>query len=149
MKKKKWRGNRKRGSSLALAFSPRPPPPPRFPGVQFNSPLPSERRALLSERLQQASCSVLAFMSSRFATPPLVSPRNNVWQTSAEITYWWRVATQIWIVLLIGLSKFLARHDQSGALPRSDVINTEFLRSFLRNGETNGAVAKCRHGFSG
>ena len=27
---------------------------------------------------------------------------NDVWETSAEITYWWRVTTQIWVVLLIG-----------------------------------------------
>ena len=37
-----------------------------------------------------------------FTTPPLVSPRNDVWATSAEIPYWWRVTTQIWEVLLIG-----------------------------------------------
>ena len=37
-----------------------------------------------------------------FATPPLVSPRNDVWETNAEIPYWWRVTTQIWVVILIG-----------------------------------------------
>ena len=37
-----------------------------------------------------------------FATPPVVYPRNEVWETSAEIAYWWRVTTQIWVVLLIG-----------------------------------------------
>ena len=36
-----------------------------------------------------------------FATPPTVFPRNDVWETSAEIPYWWRVTTQIWVVLLI------------------------------------------------
>ena len=65
--KKKNGGGIEKGEVPSLSHSPRvlphPPPPPRFPGVQFNSPLPSERRALLSERLQQASCSVLAFMS--------------------------------------------------------------------------------------
>ena len=38
--------------------------------------------------------------------PPLVSPWNDVWDRSAEIPYWWRVTTQIWVVLLIGWSKF-------------------------------------------
>ena len=38
--------------SLALASSP--PPPPYFPGVQFDS-LPTDRRALVSERLEQAN----------------------------------------------------------------------------------------------
>ena len=41
--------------------------------------------------------------SQHFATPPLVSPRNDVWETNAEIPYWWRVTTQIWVVILIGL----------------------------------------------
>ena len=34
--------------------------------------------------------------SRHFATPPLVFPRNDVWETSAEIPYWWRDTTQIW-----------------------------------------------------
>ena len=34
-------------------LSPRPPPP-HFPGVQFDS-LPTDRRALVSERLEQAN----------------------------------------------------------------------------------------------
>ena len=34
----------------------------------------------------------------------VVSPPNDVWETSAEIPYWWRVTTQIWVVLLIGLA---------------------------------------------
>ena len=54
---------------------------------------------------------------------------------STEIPYWWRVTTQIWVVLLIGWSKFHKRHDQSETLPRSGqwhVISMEFLCSFLR-----------------
>ena len=45
--------------TAVLSLSPRlvslhtPPPPIRFPGVQFNS-LSTDRRALLSERLEQA-----------------------------------------------------------------------------------------------
>ena len=34
-----------------------------------------------------------------------VSSRNDVWETIAEIPYWWRVSTQIGIGLLIGWSK--------------------------------------------
>ena len=30
--------------------------------------------------------------------PPTVSPQNDVWETSIEIPYWWRVTTQIWVV---------------------------------------------------
>ena len=44
--------------------------------------------------------------SRHIATPPLVSPRNDDWGT-----YWWRITTQIWIVLLIAWRKFwTARH---------------------------------------
>ena len=28
--------------------------------------------------------------------------QNDIWETSAEIPFWWRVTTQIWVVLLIG-----------------------------------------------
>ena len=44
--------------------------------------------------------------SRHFATQITVSPRNDVWETSAEIPYWWRVTTHVWVVLLIGWSKF-------------------------------------------
>ena len=40
--------------------------------------------------------------SWHLATLPVVSPPNDVWETSAEISYWWHVTTQIWVVLLIG-----------------------------------------------
>ena len=43
--------------------------------------------------------------SQHLVTPPLVSLPNDVWEIRAEIPYWWRVTTQIWVravVLLIG-----------------------------------------------
>ena len=61
--------------------------------------------------------------------------RNDVWETSAGIPYWWRVIAQIWAVLLIGWSKFRSRYHQSEVRPRCgywQVISMEFLRSFLR-----------------
>ena len=52
-----------------------------------------------------------------FATPPMGSPWIDVWEMSAEIfPYWWRVTTQIWVVLLIGWSKFHKCQDQLEAL---------------------------------
>ena len=75
-------------------------------------------------------------------------PRD-IWETSAEIPYWWRLTTHIWVVLLIGWSKFHTQHDQSESVPRSwkwRAISIEFLRS----GRTSfrevavGGVAKCR-----
>ena len=55
--------------------------------------------------------------SRHFATTSLVSPSNDVWGTSSEIPYWWRVTTQISVVLLIGWGKCLSWHDQSEHLP--------------------------------
>ena len=57
--------------------------------------------------------------SRYFATSPLVSPRIDVWGTSAEISSLSRVTTQIRVVLLIGWVKFPPWHDQSEAFPRS------------------------------
>ena len=52
----------------------------------------------------------------KFATPPLVSPRNDVWETSIEIPYWWRGTTQISIVLLIDHAAWDICLNQSEAL---------------------------------
>ena len=73
--------------------------------------------------------------SRHLATLPLVSPPNNIWETSAEIPYWRQVTTQIWVVLLIGCVAWEIWFNQSEQLPRSgwwSVISMEFLRSFLR-----------------
>ena len=54
-----------------------------------------------------------------FATPTVVSPPNDVWEARAEIPYWWRVTTQIWVMLLIGRAACEICFNQSEALPRS------------------------------
>ena len=54
--------------------------------------------------------------SQHFATPPLVSLWNEFQGTSTEIQYWWHITIQIWVVLLIGWSKFPMQQDQSEAL---------------------------------
>ena len=64
---------------------------------------------------------LLAWEKSRhLVTLPLVFTPNDVWETSAEVPYWWRVTTLIWVVLLIGWIKFPTWHDQS---PRSTILN--------------------------
>ena len=77
---------------------------------------------------------LIAWENSRhFVTPQLVSPWNDVWETSAEIPYWWRITTQIWVVLL--RVAWESWFTQSEAPPRSGycrVISMEFLCSFLR-----------------
>ena len=44
--------------------------------------------------------------SRRFPTPPLVSPRIEIWGMTAEIPYRWRVTSQIWV--LVGWSNSFA-----------------------------------------
>ena len=41
-----------------------------------------------------------------FYDATLVSRWSEVWETTAEISYWWRMNTQIWVVLSISWSKF-------------------------------------------
>ena len=78
----------------------------------------------------------------------------DVWETSTEIPYGWRVTTQIWVMLLIGWIKFIMRHDQSEALPRSGkwfIISMEFLCLFLRRhlaGKPLVASSKAFHSYT-
>ena len=93
---------------------------------------------------------VLAWENSRhLATPLLVSPPNDVWETSAEIPYWWRITTQIWVVLLIGWIKF--SHAARPILSTTQLWVVTRLRYGISalvsqtsfGGETNGGFAKC------
>ena len=68
-------------------------------------------------------------------TLAVVSAQINFWVMGAEISYWWRITTQIWVVFLIGWSKYTLRHDQSEALPISEkwyVISMESSDVILR-----------------
>ena len=81
--------------------------------------------------------------SRHTATPSLVSLRSDILETRAEIPYWWRVTTEIWVVLLIVVPcvKFASTNQKH----YWRVISMEFLRSFLRrHGGISGSVAKCR-----
>ena len=75
----------------------------------------------------------------QFETPPVVSPRNNVWEMSAEIPYWWCVTTPIWLVVLIGWSRFPTRHDQSEQLRRS-FPDPSLLLSLTRTSSYNSEI---------
>ena len=79
---------------------------------------------------------IIAWENSRhLSTLPLVSSPNDFWETNAEIPYWWRVTTQIWVVLLIGGAAWKIWFNQ-----RISVLVSQ--TSF--GGETSGSVAKCR-----
>ena len=89
--------------------------------------------------------------SQHFATPPLVSLRNDVWETSAEIPYWWRVTSQTWVVRHI-CWKFvqpIRSTTQIWVVTRHQYgIYAVFYQTSFR-GKTSGGVAKCRLFFSG
>ena len=86
--------------------------------------------------------------SRHFATPPLASPRNDVWEASAEIPYWWRVTTQIWVVLLIGrvgnLLQPMRKHYPDLGSDTSSLWDFWTRFSDVISRETSGGVAKCR-----
>ena len=50
--------------------------------------------------------------------------------TSAEIPYWWRITTKIWVVLLIGRAAWEICFNQSKARPRSG-SDTSSLWNFI------------------
>ena len=73
---------------------------------------------------------VIAWETRRHLATPLSLP-NDAWETSAEIPHWWRVTTQLWVLLLIGRVPWEICFNQLEAEPRC-VIILEFPRSFLR-----------------
>ena len=89
--------------------------------------------------------------SRHFMTPPLVSPRNDVWETTAEIPwYWWRVTTKIWFVLLVE-ENFSPDTTNQKRYPdlgsdTSSVWNLcgRCLGKWSFRGETSRGVTKCR-----
>ena len=78
---------------------------------------------------------LLAWENSRhFTMAPLISSRNDVWATSAENPLWWRVTTQIWVILLIGPigRGIYLNYQKHYPNLSSDTISMECLLSFLR-----------------
>ena len=64
--------------------------------------------------------------SRHLVTLPLVSLPNDVWEMSTEFPYWWRVTSQIWVVMC----------HQYGIFALASQM------AFCR--ETTGGVAKCQ-----
>ena len=94
-------------------------------------------------------CLYLAWENSRhFVTRPLVSLWNDVWETSAEISYWWCVNTQIWAVLLIGW-KFASTNQKHHTHPNMGSETSSVRHLCARSQtwfhrETSNGVAECR-----
>ena len=83
-----------------------------------------------------------------FATPPVVSPRNNVWEMSAEIPYWWRVTTQgsasDWSCRVGNLLQPIRSTIQIWVMTRHQYGISALISQRLFCRETSGGVAKCR-----
>ena len=62
-------------------------------------PLPNDAKSQLLVEVRRSKTLLLKLPN--YTAPPTGSPGNDVWETSAEIPYWWRITTQIWIVLPI------------------------------------------------
>ena len=68
---------------------------------------------------------LFAFILLHFATLSLVSPWNDVSETSTENPYWWRITTQIWVLMCHNYGIFVL-----------------FSQTSFR-GVTSGGVTKC------
>ena len=60
--------------------------------------------------------------SQHFAAPAMVYPWNDVWETSAEIPYWWQVTSQIWGSTFDSL-KFASSNQKHYPDPGSDALS--------------------------
>ena len=54
---------------------------------------------------------------------------------STEIPYWWSVTTQIWVVLLIGWSKFPTRHENVGSYSQGSTTVKRFPGGYIMQQE--------------
>ena len=97
-------------------------------------------------------------LSSTFKSPLFRYPERTTnisrshWfpRTRTEIPYWWRVTAQVWLVLLIGWSKFSDNQTQNPDMGKTWVVSHHqygisaiiFQASF--HGDTSGGVARCR-----
>ena len=93
---------------------------------------------------------IIAWENSRhLATLPLVSPPNDVWETSAEIPYWWRVTTQDlgsasdWSCRVENLIQPIASTIQIWVVTRHQYGISALASQTSFGGETNDSVAKC------
>ena len=81
--------------------------------------------------------------------PLLISPRNDVWEASAEISYWWCFTTQIWQALQNCLKVYFIQSEvlsttQSWEVTRHQTGISAVVpqRSFYE--ESSDGVAKCQ-----
>ena len=76
-------------------------------------------------------------------------PWNDVWETSAETPYWWRVTTRSWwcFWLVVPQKNFALtsqKHDLDLGSDTSSVQTSAVVPQTSFRGDTRGGVAKCR-----
>ena len=107
------------------------------PGREYNNFTYQEfvKPPVVAGKLTPNSHANWSVLSTAVNGQPRISWENSRHFAMPTQAYWWHVTTQIWVVLLIGWSKFSTRYDQLETLPSSGwwhVISMEFLNSFLR-----------------
>ena len=79
----------------------------------------------------------------------IVEVPNDVWGTSVEIPYWWRITIQIWVVLLSGLEQisrsFLKRHFAGKIVVGSQNVDCflDFVISIPYDTQANSMFVSC------
>ena len=87
-----------------------------------------------------------------FAMPPTVSPWNDIWETSAEISYWWGVTTQWgsardWLKQISQVAQPIRSSTQIWVVTRHQYGISALVSQTLFSREIVGGIAKC-HLFS-
>ena len=75
---------------------------------------------------------------------PLCHTRNDVWETNAEVPYWWRVTAKILVVLLIGHTAGKIRSTtQIWVVMHHQYRISVLVSQASFHGETFGGIVKC------
>ena len=87
-----------------------------------------------------------------FTMPPTVSPWNEVWETSAEIPYWWCVTTQWgsaldWLKQISQVAQPIRSSTRIWVVTRHQYGISALVSQTSFHGEIVGGIAKC-HLFS-
>ena len=72
----------------------------------------------------------------------MVSPPNDVWETSAEILYWWRASN--WLEQISHAARPIRSTTQMWEVTRPQYRISVLVSQASFGGETSGSVSKCR-----
>ena len=89
-------------------------------------------------------CSLARENSQHFATPLVVFPRNDVWETSVEIPHWWPDTTGIGWTTRETCFNQSENTNQIWVVTRHQYGIPALVPQTSIRGQTSGGVAKCR-----